>query len=69
MKLKHKHRQMILLGIGLLFILSGIIQWKFNLQFNKTISDVINFALILIAVFIFISGRNDNNNDSDNDKE
>lgn len=58
MELKHKHRQLIALGIGLLFIIFGLFQAVFGLKVDKKISDEVSFVLFLVAGYLLLSGRN-----------
>ncbi len=57
MKLTITQRRLIVAGIGVTFIILGIIQGVFKIKFSKTIITNINLALMIIALWAFIGGR------------
>jgi hypothetical protein len=57
MKLTVTQRRLIVAGIGVTFIVLGIIQGVFKVKINKTVMNEINFALMVVALWAFISGR------------
>jgi hypothetical protein len=68
MELKHKHRQWIALGIGLLFILFGLLQALFGLKIEKRISDEVSFVLMIVAISFLLGGRKKNTKETQTKK-
>ena len=57
MKLSYRNRNIILVGIALLFIVSGIIQLMFKINVDLKISSYIQDGLLVLACVIFFVGR------------
>ncbi len=55
MKLERKHKQLIVLGIGLLIMLFGLAQVVFKFEVDRKITDEVTFVLMIIAAFLLFS--------------
>jgi len=69
MKLERKHKNWIVIGIGLVFILFGLVQVVFKLDISKNVSDRISFVLMMIALIVFMSNRNRKSGTGNDDEE
>jgi hypothetical protein len=69
MKLERKHKNLIIIGIGLIFILFGLLQVVFKFEVSKNISDRVSFILMMIALVVFMSNRNRKSDTEDDDGE
>ena len=52
-----KHRLKIILAIGVIFILMGLVQPIFHIEFNRDVADKVSFVLMIIAVILFVGNR------------
>ena len=57
MKLSYKNRNIILLCIGFLFVVSGIIQIVFKIKVDAKVSSNIQNVLLVVAALVFVVGR------------
>lgn len=57
MKLDDKKRRLIVIGIALLMIISGLIQGIFKLKIDPRITNEVSFILMMAAAFFLFSGR------------
>jgi hypothetical protein len=57
MKLTATQRRLIIAGIGVTFIILGIIQGVFKVKISKNVMNEINFVLMFAALWAFIGGR------------
>lgn len=64
MKLKRKHRQLIVLGIGIVIIIFGLIQALFKLEISSKITDEVTFVLMVIAAALLFTKDKDSNGDN-----
>ena len=56
MKLSYKNRNIILVCIGLLFVVSGIFQVIFKIKIDAKVSSNIQNGLLLLAALVFVVG-------------
>jgi len=57
MKLSYRNRNIILLCIGFLFVVSGLVQIIFKIKVDAKISSNIQNVLLVIACIVFVVGR------------
>lgn len=57
MKLQHKHKQLIVLGIGVVIALMGLIPMLFHIQIDMQILDQVSFVLMIAGIGILFSDR------------
>ncbi len=66
MKLERRH--WIAIGIGMIFIISGLLQGIFDLDVSKGPIKDISFILLMAAAFLLYSGRKKKSNEDTADK-
>lgn len=54
-KLERKHRQRIVLGIGIIIILFGLLQALFRFEIDRKITDQVTFVLMIIAAALLFT--------------
>jgi len=57
MKLSYKNRNIILLVIGFIFVLTGFVQIIFKIKVDAKISSNIQNGLLIVAALVFVVGR------------
>ena len=55
MKLQRRHRQLIVLAIGIIIIIFGLLQAVLKLEIDRKITDEVTFVLMIIAVALLFT--------------
>ncbi len=55
MKLERKHRQLIVLGIGVVIIIFGLLQALLKFKVDQKITDEVTFVLMIIAAALLFT--------------
>lgn len=56
MRFERKHKNIIIIGIAVFFILYGFLDMKFNFNISADIEDKVTWVLTIIAVALLFSG-------------
>lgn len=57
MNLTDKQKRIIVLGIGIFFLVMGLIQAILKVEFNENIMQNVQFVLMLVALYLILSTK------------